>query len=150
MKTNERPSRSSWKAGRHTEIPRLRTTCRRLMNGSLGPSGFRLSDGGGEAGEFSPLITGYSEVKTALAGGSLRAETMFECERAHGALHTVPVAVVKVPNDGVIALFAQLPAGLVALNRDTRGLASLCEFARQHLVSKHLLPLIPYPCEDGW
>ena len=75
---------------------------------------------------------------------------MFEFEGAHGALHAVPVAVVEVPNDGVIALLAHLPAGLVALNRDTRGMATLGEFARQHLVSKHLLPLIPYPCEDGW
>ena len=63
---------------------------------------------------------------------------------AHGALHAVPIAVMKVPDDGIIALFPQLPADLVAFDRDTRGMASLGEFARQHLVSKHLLSLIPY------
>jgi hypothetical protein len=34
--------------------------------------------------------------------------------------HAVPIAVVKVPDDRVIAFFAQLPADLVALNCDAR------------------------------
>jgi len=55
-----------------------------------------------------------------------------ELEGANGALDSVPVAVMKVSDDRVIALFAQLPAGLVALNRDAGRVAGLCEFSRKH------------------
>ena len=70
---------------------------------------------------------------------------MFEFEGAHCALHAVPIAVVKVADDGVIALFAQLPADLVALNCDPCRMACLGELSRKHLAS-----LIPYPGEGGW
>ena len=71
-------------------------------------------------------------VSLAPAGGRFRAEMMFEFEGAHRALHAVPIAVMKVADDGVIVLLAQLPADLVALNGDARGMAGLGEFSRKH------------------
>ena len=73
-----------------------------------------------------------------LRKGDVGAEMMFELERANRAFDPMPVAIVRMADDRIVAFLAQLPANLVPLNGDPGCVACLGELSGKH--ARHRSP----------